>query len=449
MFCDQAQKLMILADSLSKDERVGLEEHLSRCPSCTLEWQKWQKLFSLLRHLPSISSTPEERTQLMQSLHHVIEVPELDCATAQSFIWQWIDNDLSPQEQASLTVHLANCDKCQAALWRAEQTVLMLRSLPQLKAAAAEKEALKARLRQMGKRPSLVPFVWRVAFPIAAAAALVLTVFVRWHLPIRDQTVTVQTVREELTKPSLVQTQPTAPKMPTPRVTERTEQPKPKEVRPPQVLAQTQQPAKRERVQTVAGQKVQISETRKQPQVKQMIVPEPRESFVSVPTPVETNLKEVAPETLVVEAPKVAMPTTVTVPIPSQVSSLTPTPAPTVEEVVAASSQVPQIQQVQESPATASLDLKPRQLVALPPITLSSENDLTLQPPRVQLTVVPPSQRLYQKSGVALITVPPEKRPVKVIEGKDLTPDFSIPLAAERYRSHTALIPFLRFGISW
>jgi hypothetical protein len=77
------------------------------------------------------------------------------------------------------------------------------------------------------------------------------------------------------------------------------------------------------------------------------------------------------------------------------------------------------------------------------------EGDIPLQPPRVKLTVVPPSQRLYQKSGVALVTVPPEKRPVKAPEEQALTPDLSIPLAAERYRSHTASIPFFRFGISW
>jgi hypothetical protein len=45
--------------------------------------------------------------------------------------------------------------------------------------------------------------------------------------------------------------------------------------------------------------------------------------------------------------------------------------------------------------------------------------------------------------------VPPERRPVKVTEEQALAPDLCIPLAAERYRSHTASIPLSRFGISW
>jgi anti-sigma factor RsiW len=180
--CDWVRKLMVLADGLTKEDRVELEKHLSQCPHCAAEWRKWQRLSALLRHLPSISSTPEERTELLKQLAQVPSEPELDCATVRSMIWRWIDRDLTPQERAGFVVHLANCDRCQSALWQAEQTVLMLRSLPRLKATAAEKEALKARLKRMSKRPTIVPFVWRVAFPIAAAAVLVLTVFSYWRL---------------------------------------------------------------------------------------------------------------------------------------------------------------------------------------------------------------------------------------------------------------------------
>jgi len=432
---------MVLADDLSKEERLDLEEHLSQCSSCALEWRRWQKLFSLLSQLPSISSTPEERNQLMQSLRPIPEVPELDCFTARNFIWRWVDNDLSPQEQASLIVHLANCDKCQVALWHAEQTVQMLRSLPRLKATDAEKEALKARLRQMGKRSTLVPFVWRVAFPAAAAAALALIIFAKWSPPTRDRTSVVQTARKELAEPSLAQTQPTTPKLPAPIAAGQTEQPKP-EIQRPKALAQIQQTAKTKRVQIAARQQIQFVKPQKQLQAKKMAIPEPAETLVPVQTVPETEPKVAVPETVVTEAPKVVSPATVTVPVSSQ-------PQPPVMAAVASSSQATSTQPIQESPATVSPTSEPRRLVVLPPITSTTESDLSLQPPRVQLTVVPPSQRLYQKSGVALVTVPPEKRPVKVSEEKALTPDLSIPLAAERYRSHTATIPFFRFGVSW
>jgi len=441
--CDWARKLMVLADGLSKEERVELEEHLRQCGSCNSEWQKWQRLFSLLSHLPSLHSTPQERAQLVQSLQSVPEVPELSCAAARKFIWRWLDDDLSPQERTSLIVHLANCDRCQVALWQSEQTVRTLRSLPQLRATAAEKEALKARLRRLSRRPTLVPFLWRVALPVAAAAALVFAVLLKWQP--YGSNFAPSVARKEGASPSIAQPRPATPNLPAPKVAERTEKPKP-ETQRPQVLAQTHRPAEPKRVQIAAKQQVQVGKPREQPQARQVAVPEPpKETVVASAQPVpEPKPTVTAPQTSVAEGPKIASPMAIVAPVPRQ-------PLPPAEPEIAAvpSSQTLSPQPVQEAPAVASLKPEARQLVALPPITSESDSDLIPQPKRVQLTVVPPSQRLYQKSGVALVTVPPEKRPVKVVEEKALVPDLSIPLAAERYRSHTATVPFFRFSISW
>ncbi len=440
MSCDWARKLMVLADGLTKEERVELEKHLSQCPHCASEWQKWQRLSTLLRHLPSISSTPEERTELLKQLAQVPSAPELDCTNVKSMIWRWIDGNLTPQERAGFVVHLANCDRCQSALWQAEQTVLMLRSLPKLKATAAEKEALKARLRRMSKRPTIVPFVWRVAFPIAAAAALVLLVFANWQRPLRDQTtVAVRQPMVSATKIEPSKREPIAPKIAVSPLNPRQQ---PAHRQPRYALAQpTQQ--KPEQIQRLTKQQPQaprLAEAKVKPEAKKLAVPEP-----SATVKVETKpVPEVGTlEPLVAEEPKLATPPAVTAPLPPEPPERALSPA-------VPSGQVPTTQlaqAMQESPLTAPITSEPRRLVELPPVTI--EGDIPLQPPRVKLTVVPPSQRLYQKSGVALVTVPPEKRPVKAPEEKALTPDLSIPLAAERYRSHTASIPFFRFGISW
>ncbi|MFN4180116.1 MAG: zf-HC2 domain-containing protein [Armatimonadota bacterium] len=445
MSCDWARKLMVLADGLTKEEQVDLEAHLSQCPLCAEEWKRWQKLFALLSQLPSISSTPEERTQLMHSLSYVPQVPELSCSMAKSFIWRWLDSDLSEREKASLVAHLANCDKCQGFLWQAEQMSYMLRSLPRLKATAAEKEALKARLKRTSKRPTLIPFVWRVAFPVAAAAVLMLAVLAKLQSPTRDQTTLLQSGREGTVAPSIAVTQPTRPEQP--KVVKQTERTEPKvrqpEVRRPQVLAQSQQPTvEPKRIQTATKQpveKLQIAKSPEPRRTEKLAIPEPPETIAPVQTAPELTVKPEAQETVVAESPKVVVPATVTAPIPSRTYEGTSVPT--------LSPQTLPSQPVQESPAMASLSSETRQLVALPPVTI--ESDLDLQPPRVKLTVVPPSQRLYQKSGVALVTVPPEKRPLKVSEEQALVPDLSIPLAAERYRSHTATIPFFRFGVSW
>ncbi|MEJ7615151.1 MAG: zf-HC2 domain-containing protein [Candidatus Fervidibacter sacchari] len=440
MSCDWARKLMVLADGLTKEERVELEKHLSQCLHCAAEWQKWQRLSALLRHLPSISSTPEERAELLKQLAQVPSAPELDCAAARSMIWRWIDGDLTSQERAGFVAHLANCDRCQSTLWQAEQTVLMLRSLPKLKATAAEKEALKARLRRMVKRPTIVPFVWRVAFPIAAAAALALLVFANWQHPLRDQTTVAirqPTTPETKTEPS--KREPVAPK-----IAERPLKPHQQPVyrQPRYAMAQLPQ-QKPKQVQKPTNQQTQtprIAEAKVKAEVKRVAVPEPSAAIKpeSKPVPEVRTL-----ETLVAEEPKLVTPPAITAPLPPEPSERVLSPAmPT--------GQVPTTQLVQapqESPIAAPITSEPRRLIELPPVTI--EGDIPLQPPRVKLTMVPPSQRLYQKSGVALVTVPPEKRPVRAPEEQALTPDLSIPLAAERYRSHTASIPFFRFGISW
>jgi anti-sigma factor RsiW len=440
--CDWAHKLMVLADSLTKEERVELEKHLSQCSHCAAEWQKWQRLSTLLRHLPSLSSTPEERAELLKRLAQVPSVPDLDCAIVRSMIWRWIDGDLTPQERAGFVVHLANCDRCQSALWQAEQTVLMLRSLPRLKATAAEKEALKARLRRMSKRPTIVPFVWRVAFPIAAAAALVLIILAQLRSPTRDQTNVA--VHQPVVTPA-TEVEPRKQKPVVPKVAGKPSKPQQSAYHQPAFVVQLPQ-QKPEQTQEPMKQQIQLTrgvEGKGKPDVKKLAIPEP--SALIVPAQSEQKLTPDvgARELVVAEAPKLAMPSAIALPIPSGTPTSIPNPIELFEK--APTSQSAQI--AQESPIIVPITSEPRRLVELPPVTI--DEDISLQPPRLKLTVVPPSQRLYQKSGVALVNVPPERRPVKVTEEQALAPDLCIPLAAERYRSHTASIPLFRFGISW
>lgn len=435
MSCGLARKLMTLADGLTKEERTELESHLNECNACAQEWQKWQRFHAFLKQLPSLSSTPEERYRLIARLSQVPPVTDLDCATARSLIWRWIDGDLSDQELSSFIVHLANCDSCQSLLWQSEQTVRMLRSLPRLKATAREKEALKAKLRQMQKRPTVMPFVWRIAFPIAAAAVLTLAIILRWRLSSPDQSTSVRPT----TQPShiLAEAQPTKPEPVAPQATQSQTKPQPTiSQRLSGLSVQPQKPRKTVTKRQVEPIRVvRITETTKM-KTGQLLLPSPSEPVQTAPAPTpEPTVRE----NVVAEAPKSVVVPTIALPVPSQVPTSSVTSKPEEREV-------PSLQR-QETPVVASPAPEPRQLVALPPVTI--EGDLPLQPPRVKLTVVPPSQRLYQKSGVALVSVPPEKRPIKVSEEKALSTELSIPLAAERYRSHTASIPFFRFGVSW
>ncbi|MCS7263225.1 MAG: zf-HC2 domain-containing protein [Armatimonadetes bacterium] len=442
MSCDWARKLMVLADGLSKEEQLELQKHLQECKSCNSEWLNWQRLFALIGQLPSISSTQEERAELMKALRHLPSVHELTCATAEKQIWRWLDDDLSKEEVASLIVHLANCDRCQSHLWRAERTVQILRSLPILKATQAEKEAIKAKLKRMSKRSNVMPFLWRVALPIAAASILVLLAISRLPTPQLGNQTTI--VRSENPKP-IVKSQPnivkshpielalTAPKVaketqanrrsnPLPQKPESKVAVLPKQFRQPLRPHQPIRAVKAERnvVDKKVSATVQVSDGK--------VEPEPPK-----PEPVINE-----PKTSVAELSKSETQQLPVVPVPSELAAV-----PTKLEPNITASET----QTLKTPVIAKPETQLRQLIALPPITVDAE--LPIEPPKIKLTVVPPSQRLYQQSGVAFVTVPPEKRPIKPPEEKALTSDLSIPMAAERYRSHTATIPFFRFGLSW
>lgn len=468
MSCKRARKLMILADSLSKEEQVELERHLQECEICKFEWLKWQRLFGLLSQLPNLSSTVEERNELMTALQSFQVAPELDCKVAKSQIWRWLDGDLSKDEVSILVVHLANCDHCQSALWQAGQTVQLLRSLPRLKANAVEKEILKARLRRMKKRSTVVPFLWRVALPVAAAASILL-LFALSLLRIPQVDNRANIVHSVSTQPvPAIKPQPIKPIVP--KVAEETQVPRhvatltqKSEVKiavsPKQKsqLVKPQQPNLAVRAEEPVGEETLVAVQISKPKAKfeapkpKPVVSEPK-TIVTKATEPETGaaVKTSKPETHVaVKTPdsetriaiKTPEPETRKLPnisVPSE-----PVSVPTKIEPSIAAAEIQKFQ----VPVIAQPDAQTRQLIALPPVTIDAE--MPIEPPRIKLTVIPPSQRLYQQSGVALVTVPPEKRPIKPSEEKALIPDLSIPLAAERYRSHTASIPLLSFGFSW
>jgi hypothetical protein len=123
-----------------------------------------------------------------------------------------------------------------------------------------------------------------------------------------------------------------------------------------------------------------------------------------------------------------------------------PSEAPQTVEAKAEAKTAPLI----PTPSIASLPSAPSEeggkFVALPPITIETEN-LFVRPP-LRLSQLPPSQRLYRKAGVAFLKVEPEKRPLIPPEPMPSS-EPSIPMASERFRSRTAIIPITRLGISW
>ncbi len=434
---------MVLADDLTGDEEAALREHIAHCPSCAAEWQRWEQLRSLLAHLPSLPTKPEERATVKRLVALAPRIKEIDCRTAQRAIWLWLDDALSPTELAQLVAHTANCDRCQAKWWAAERTVSLVRSLPRLVASEEEKAALKAKLQQLSvpvqapKSSWFTPFFWRVAMPVAAAATLVLGLWLGQSLfPVKEPTTIVQhTPATPSVQPPPVSVTP-SPVRTAPIPSGSSPSVSPVAPSHPAVRLVARPPLPR--VLPSQGKPVQVAKAPKLPEEPRKVVLPPADGEDSLRQPQSSPVPvgEV-PTPAVVAAPEVASPPpALALPAPKELAPKATEPAVAIAEKADS-----------EAPQTAPVEATPRQLVTLPPVTI--QGDLSLQPPPVRLTVVPPSQRLYQRTGVALVTVPSERRPLAVTEEKALTPDLSIPLAAERYRSHTATLPLLRFGVSW
>ncbi len=450
MLCGWARRQMVCADALSDEERWALEEHVRQCPECARHWQQWERLRELLAHLPSVAPPPDAKQKLLATLHRLPSTPlqDWDCATARRHLWRWLDGDLNPSEQISLLAHLAECDACQSELWVSERLLTLLRTFPRVPAPSEGKEAIKKRLAFQRRRPMVF---WRIAVPLAAAAALIVALigYGRRNFPQGGEPLTV-TRRptptptpsapgiSALTSPS-PKTVKAVPRMPKvvakqkqPRKAAKSAQPS-QPLRSPRRLAQ--QPASSLPVSFTLRPSPRKTDKRTRllsSQSSLVLQPSSPAPLTSEERPSLADAERLAPE------PKIA-----SVPLMPE-----PKPTPPPERVRPAE---PPLAQPTETPIPPTPTLAPPassegKWVALPPITIEEEKPFVR--PTLRLSTVPPSQRLYQRAGVAFLRVEPEKRPLLPPEPMPSS-EPSIPMAAERFRSRTAVIPLTRFGISW
>lgn len=442
--CKGARRQMVLADSLTAEETDMLQEHLRRCPACARQWQQWERLRALLANLPKVTASSEDRRQLMAHLMQspLSPAPVWDCVTTRRYLWLWLDGELSKEQRFSLIAHLADCDRCQAALWESEQTLQLLRTLPKVTATAAEKAALKAKLFRQPTRKTVMPFVWRIAAPFAAAAIVMLLVMTYQFTKPSTRLIVDKLTPSAPSAPRFAQESQIKPPLPI-------QQPKERPIVERLTEQQKRMPEKRlkERPMTLklaVAPTVKPYPTKREPSATQQKV-KPVRVFSSPPSTPQPMPAQ--PLTEVLTPPTLPEPT-VAIPSPPPIKpSLPQVPVPSEPTVVATipSPSLPSPQLEPPSPIPSSMESEPRRLVSLPPISIERDEAPL---PRLQLSVIPPSQQLYRKFGVALTTVPTDKnRPPRV--NKPLSQEASIPLAAERYRSRTALISLWQIGIPW
>ncbi|MFA0758048.1 MAG: hypothetical protein PVTTEEND_000657 [Candidatus Fervidibacter sp.] len=455
MLCGWARRQMVCADALSDEERWALEEHIRQCPDCARHWQGWERFQALLAQLPRVAPPPDAKQKLLTTLRQspTISVPDWDCATTRRNLWRWLDGELSPSEQVSLIAHLAECDACQSELWVSERLLSLLRALPKAPAPSEGKEALKKRLAHLQRRPTV--FHWslvirRTIVPFATAAAIV-AALIGYGLRNFPQGSEPLTIARQPTLPTSPPRSPSltpSPKsLPSVKPTQRTPKALAERPRPTTATKLAQRPQPSRPMRQVAQRPTMLTERLpKRPMLLSRpsslvpsSLPEPMQALkVRPPLAERPAAEQPAPE------PQIA-PTAPTTERPEP-KLVMPSEAPQTVEAKAEAKATPLI----PTPSTASLPSAPSEeggkFVALPPITIETEKPF-VRPP-LRLSQLPPSQRLYRKAGVAFLKVEPEKRPLILPEPMPSS-EPSIPMASERLRSRTAIIPLTRLGISW
>ena len=450
MLCGWARRQMVCPDALSDEERWALEEHIRQCPECARHFKQWERLQGLLAHLPSVAPPPDAKQKLLATLRRLPPTPlqDWDCTTTRRNLWRWLDGDLTPSEQISLLAHLAECDACQSELWVSERLLTLLRTFPRIPAPSEGKEALKKRLAFQRRRPMVF---WRIAVPLAAAAALIVALigYGRRNFSQGGEPLTVT----QRPTPTPMPSAPTisAPISPSPKTLKAAP-------RVPKVVAKQEQPRE-------AAKSAQPSQPLRSPRrLAQQPASSPSVSLALRPSPRKTDKRTrrlSSPSSLVLqpsspapltseERPPLAdaerlasEPKVASVPLmPEPKPALPPEGVRPAEPPLAQPTETP----APPTPTLATPASSEGKGMALQPITIEEEKPF-VRPP-LRLSTVPPSQRLYQRAGVAFLRVAPEKRPLSPSE-PTLSSEPSIPMAAERFRSRTAVIPLTRLGISW
>ncbi|GBC98411.1 hypothetical protein HRbin17_00923 [bacterium HR17] len=454
MACGWARRHMVCADWLTDEELRRLHGHLRQCPACAHRWQQWEKLRSALAHLPAVTPPPSAKAGLLADLRALprYTVAEWDCATARRALWQWLDGDLSTVDRYSFIAHVAECDACQSVLWASGRTLALLAQLPPVHAPAEDREALKWRLRATVSRPAWT--LWRYLIPAAAALALGLGgLWLRATLqpgsPRARTIVRAPTLHQTQPPPHTVK--PTLPRGNTTQPGTLRQRPHPVAPRPLRTMLATRptppQPAiAPRRLRRAAGKqppwRIVVAAPKAETQPSDRIatsLPQPEGAF----RPTEATHLEPSPQTPQNQTPSATPPPSSQVERPV----LTVPPISSTDTMSQLVTAVPQVAAPQTSPHLATPAAPQRQLTVLPAVTI--QRDIPLAPPRVRLSALPPSQRLYQRSGVAFLKVDDDKRPSVPPENPVLSSTMSIPMAAERYRSRTAVVPLTGLGVSW
>ena len=116
-----------LDESLSREERVRVQEHAAFCGRCQAELESWELLYSELGGLPELSPAPSFRERVLAGLDTAVPAP---AAEQGLFGWlrqravaaaghlgperlqDYVEGLLPSRQMARVSAHLEDCEGC-------------------------------------------------------------------------------------------------------------------------------------------------------------------------------------------------------------------------------------------------------------------------------------------------------------------------------------------------
>ncbi len=450
--CLEVRRWILKGETDAHRDASPFSEHLRNCRRCRTLLVQWEQIEGLLRTLPRLHAGAEEREKAKIRYRHAAPVLPIACSAADRMIWDWVDGLLDEEEWSSLSAHFSVCDQCLRKWHVSHNLDGALATLPRLEASAAKKQAIKARLTSAKKGQTAVTWTVRAAVGLGLAYLLFL-VAVGWKPRISSDRTAV------LTHPSVVLRSPiaagpeqTASTPPSPVLSPQTEGTV-VTVRPSTVPSKVRTAAERRPLRAlplsprrpVSKEKPVLANVAKMqsPQVvTETMIAEKRTGSVVSPVNGVGTKEPAESEKEPMEEPLIVQETPKTQASGIQTGETEKQPGRPITEqekpVLIAREEKTEVLAPEKEPVEGGM--KPMGIVTV-------ERDWSVLPPRITFSLVPSSQRLYERYGVALKVVSTTRERPRVQE--PLSPEPPIAWSAERYRSRTATVPIMQLGVSW
>jgi anti-sigma factor RsiW len=174
MSCAQSSvELTSLMDGeLPRERAAELNRHLAKCGACRRGLRTLKQAASLVGALAAVASPADLRDRVARKAAEPRAVGALTCAGAREMLDDYAHGHLAQGQAGNVEAHLCDCDGCSRELGLLEQSVGLLRALPEIEPPARIRREAARRSCPAYARPAWRGMIATAGVAVAAAVVL-------------------------------------------------------------------------------------------------------------------------------------------------------------------------------------------------------------------------------------------------------------------------------------